>query len=498
MTAPRTATPADRLIPRDVRLAFGVGQMAEGIKTFSFSLFALFYYNSVLGLSGSLAGAAMAIALLFDAVTDPLMGSVSDRWRSKWGRRHPFMAVSALPLGLLFWGLFSPPEGLDQLGLFLWLTLFAVATRTAMTVCHVPHIALGAELTSNFVERTRLVATRQVFGYLGLFVMTLAGFGYFFADERGGRANLDGYSPFGFSMGVLMIVTIWISVWGTRSQIPHLPVPAERPKEDHGIRRAFGATLRDSAGAFRNGSFRRLFSGTLLMYIMIGTESALSLYMYDFFWGLGSKEILYLSLMYPIGLIAGAGVTGRLHSRWDKGPTLVFGVTGWFICQVAPVLLRLADQMPVNGTALLIGTLLAVRIVQGALVQQAVVSFSSMMADITDEHELETGRRQEGIFFGVVSFSGKAASGAGSFFAGFALDVIGWPAGASASGAEAVPAETIRALGIAYGPVVAVFALLALLTYRGYDLDRARHAGILAALQERHRLPIDSPRGPGL
>ncbi|MEZ7978432.1 MAG: MFS transporter [Myxococcota bacterium] len=498
MNAPVSGTPTDRLIPLDVRLAFGLGQMAEGIKGFSFSLFALFYYNSVLGLSASLAGAAMGIALLVDAVTDPLAGSISDRWRSKWGRRHPFMVLSALPLGLSFWGLFSPPQGLSQLGLFAWLTIFAVATRTAMTACHVPHTALGAELTSNFGERTRLVATRQVFGYLGLLVMTLAGFGYFFADDRGGRANVEGYSPFGFSMGVIMVVTILISAWGTRRQIPHLPVPPARASEDEGIRRAFGATLSASASAFQNGSFRRLFSGTLLMYIMIGTESALSLYMYDFFWGLGSQEIMYLSLMYPVGLIAGAGVTRRLHELWDKGPTLILGVSGWFFCQVTPVLLRLGDQMPPNGTELLIGTLLGVRVVQGVLVQQALVSFSSMMADIADEHELDTGLRQEGVFFGVVSFSGKAASGAGSFCAGLALEVIGWPAGASAAGALAVPPETIRALGIAYGPMVAVFALLALFAYRGYDLDRERHAGILDALSERHRQKIDSPRGPGL
>ena len=269
MNAPVSGTPTDRLIPLDVRLAFGLGQMAEGIKGFSFSLFALFYYNSVLGLSASLAGAAMGIALLFDAVTDPLTGSVSDRWRSKWGRRHPFMGVSALPLGLSFWGLFSPPEGLTQFELFAWLTIFAVATRTAITICHVPHTALRAELTSNFGERTRLVATRQVFGYLGVLVMVLAGFGYFFADDRGGRANAEGYSPFGLAMGVLMIVTILVSAWGTRSQIPHLPAPAERANGDSGIRRALGATLGDSAGALSP------FNQTITVFLLGMIASAL-------------------------------------------------------------------------------------------------------------------------------------------------------------------------------------------------------------------------------
>ena len=148
----------DRLIPFSSKLAFGVGQYAEGLKNTGFSLFILFYYNQVLGLSGTMAGMALFIALLFDAITDPLAGSLSDNFRSKWGRRHPFMYVSAIPLALAFVGLFSPPESLSDIGLFAWLTIFAVLTRGAMTLYHVPHLALGAELTENFHERTRIVA----------------------------------------------------------------------------------------------------------------------------------------------------------------------------------------------------------------------------------------------------------------------------------------------------------------------------------------------------
>lgn len=481
-------TPSERVLPRPTRLAYGVGQVAEGIKTFSFSLFVLFYYNSVLGLSGSLTGAAVGIGLLVDAITDPLAGSISDNWRSRWGRRHPFMVGSALPLAMAFGGLFSPPSGLGDLGLFLWLTVFAIATRTAMTAYHVPHISLGAELTSDFAERTRLVATRQICGYLGAFVMAGVGFGGFFADERGGRTNVDAYAPFGWTMAAIMLVTILWSAWGTRREIPHLPQPP--PATEGGAAdavRVLPRLVAESRGAFRNRSFRRLFAGTLLMYVMVGTESALALYMYEFFWALGAREILALSLLYPVGFVIGAGFTRRLHEAWDKSPTLVFGVVGWSFCQLAPVIGRLVDGMPANGTTALIGTLLVFRVVQGAVVQQALVSFSSMMADIADEHELASGRRQEGIFFGVVSFSGKAASGAGSFIAGITLDVIGWPAGLGAGEAIVVSAETVRALGIAYGPLVAVFGVAALAAYRGYDLDRGRHREILRALAERRR-----------
>ena len=105
MTDAPIYTPIDRTLRLDTRLFFGVGQVAEGLKNFSISYFALFYYNHVLGLSGSLTGLALAIALVVDALTDPMMGSLSDNFRSRWGRRHPFMVGGALPLALAFFAL---------------------------------------------------------------------------------------------------------------------------------------------------------------------------------------------------------------------------------------------------------------------------------------------------------------------------------------------------------------------------------------------------------
>ena len=107
-------------------LAFGVGQAAEGIKNQAFNVFLLFYYQQIVGIPGSLAGLALGIALIFDAISDPAAGVISDRFKSRWGRRHPFMFVSAFPLVITFIALFNPPAGMDQFASFLWLTVFAV------------------------------------------------------------------------------------------------------------------------------------------------------------------------------------------------------------------------------------------------------------------------------------------------------------------------------------------------------------------------------------
>ncbi|MDG2333870.1 MAG: MFS transporter [Myxococcota bacterium] len=182
---------------------------------------------------------------------------------------------------------------------------------------------------------------------------------------------------------------------------------------------------------------------------------------------------------------------------WEKSPTLIFGTVGWSLCQIFPIVGRLADVVPGNGTTALIIFLVFVRFLQGVLVQQGYASFSSMMGDIADEHELTTGRRQEGIFFGVVSFSGKAASGVGTFIAGVTLDLISWPAGLGvATEAIAIPAETIRNLGIVYGPLLAVFSVIGPFAYRGYALDRERHTSVLEALAARPELSPTSSTPP--
>ena len=118
--------PAPPPLSRATRLWYASGQFAEGVKNESFANFLLFYYNQVLGLSGSKAGLAIFIALLFDAVTDPLVGALSDRTRSRWGRRHPFLFASAIPLVFTFYGVFAPPGDLTQWQLFAWMVGFTV------------------------------------------------------------------------------------------------------------------------------------------------------------------------------------------------------------------------------------------------------------------------------------------------------------------------------------------------------------------------------------
>lgn len=478
----------DRLVPFSSKFAFGVGQFAEGLKNFGFGFFLLFYYNQVLGLSGTLAGAALFIALLFDAVTDPLAGSLSDNLKSRFGRRHPFMYASAIPLALAFLGLFSPPEGMSEFMLFVWLTVFAVLTRGAMTLYHVPHLALGAEMTENFQERTTIVAFRQFFGTFGGLAAVVLGTSVFFRDAVGGRLAPENYTPYALTLGIMMVLTIWYSAWGTQKEIPHLLKPTPKPPSGFIMR-----LLSEFKEAFQNASFRWLFFGVLIVFIMAGVNGALDLYMLQYFWELTGQQMSILQAAFFIGLMLGTFCTPLLHRFTSKRFGVVLGTAAWAVFQLLPVVLRLLEWFPANTTLELVVTLTAMKFLQGVLLQQAYISFGSMMADVADEHELNFGSRQEGIFFGAISFSGKATSGIGNFIGGIGLDVINWPTGTDIESAADIPAETLVNLGLLYGPIVAAFAVVSVWCYSNYHLTRERHSEILEELRRRRRSQAEAP-----
>ncbi|NNL68212.1 MAG: hypothetical protein HKP30_18325, partial [Myxococcales bacterium] len=182
----------------------------------------MLYYTTVLGLPGTLSGLAIFIALCVDAVTDPLVGSISDHFRSRIGRRHPFMYFAAIPMGLCFYGLFAPPDGLSERQLFAWLTTFAIGVRLFLTFYMVPSGALGPEMTTHYDERTRLVSYRWLIGWMGALAILTSGWFVFFADREvvgDGRLDPANYPQLGLFAGVLVATAILVSSAGTHSVI---------------------------------------------------------------------------------------------------------------------------------------------------------------------------------------------------------------------------------------------------------------------------------------
>jgi Na+/melibiose symporter-like transporter len=468
------------------KTAYGSGQLAEGVKNTAFSVFLLFYYNQVLGLPAGWAGLALGIATVIDAISDPLMGSISDSTRHRWGRRHPYMYASVLPLGVTFALLFRPPAGLGQTGLFVWLLAFTILVRIAMTIYSVPHMALGAELSTDYRERTTIVAYRNFLGYVGATLVVGLGWTYFFRATPAfpnGQLNHAVYPAFGDWFGAIAALSVLVSAWGTHARIADLPVPLAAPQP---------LTLGRLAGEMRetlsNPSFRVLFVGVVLFFVTRGVAQGLDLYMFTHFWRLAPAAILRVQGIGLIGVLVGTVLWVLLAGGIDKKPAFLVGISVYSVFTLLPPLAKIWAWFPAEGDASYVATLAGLSFIAALGAAAALVTSGSMMADIADEHELNTGHRQEGIFFGGLTFAAKATSGLGQFVAGLGLDAIDFPIRAQPG---TVPQETIDALGVLYGPGIAVIAVVAIVILSRYRIDRARHEQIVAALLARRGLSAD-------
>ena len=470
-------------LPFHIKLFFGMGQIAEGLKNRTFETFLFFYYVQVLGLSPGLAGLAMLIAVISDAVTDPLVGTLTDGHRSRMGRRHPFMYGAALPLGLLFVLMFNPPEALDEQGLFIWLTVGSVLARTALSVYHVPHMALGAELSSDYNERTTVVAYRSWFQLASAWSVTPLAFALFFtARPNNENGQLDPSSYFGFSLffGIIMAAAILLTALGTHSRIPMLP--ASPPKTR---RLGPGRVITEFREAWRSPSCR-VFVYTLLgLSIGAGVQRVLELHMFTYFWLLSPEQIRDIGVAGLLGAIVGVPCWARFSRYLGKKWTLILGNIMWMGFLTLPPFAAMLGAFPGKESTLYIPLLVASMVLAAFGNGGTFAVGGSLAADLVDEHALATGERREGMFFGVFGFCGKASPGIGIWLAGLVLEWIDFPVDAEPG---AISELTVNRLVWVYGPTVFLFVTVTTLLMLRYRITKEALEDIQDKLASR-RLP---------
>lgn len=468
----------------ETKFSFGVGAIAEAAIMIAFNTWNMIFYNQVLGLSASLAGLAIAISLLLDAFADPLVGSISDRWRSKLGRRHPFMFVAAVPLAITFFLLYVPPSGLGALGLFLWFTAFATLHRQAMTLYQVPHLALGAELSDDYHERSTVMAYATLFGVFGGAGAFIFGWKWF-QHVQGGPLARTGYPGLALVVGGISAVAILFSAFFTRNQIPRLVQPAHTTQ-----RYALTDMFKEIRGCLSNYNYRVMLIGLIFVSATTGVRETVSSYTSVFFWELSPDKIGTFGLASPPGFFLAFFFTVWMHKRFDKRATIIFALVLMALGGALPVPLRLMGLMPANGSPRLVSALFVAVFVFYLGVAVLTISALSALADIADEHELNTGRRQEGVFFAARTLFAKLSSGFGHIIGGIALDLIHFPKGAKPG---LVPHDTVTMLGILDGPVGTIPAILAIFFYAAYRIDRKKHTEIQAQLAERRKQKLPAP-----
>jgi len=460
---------------------YGLGFTSHGIKDGLFQVFLFFFYNQILGLDAIVTGTALTIALLFDAVSDPLVGVLSDDWKSKnWGRRHPFMFASAIPLGVFLYLLFIPPEGFTHTGLFWWLTTFAILVRLSLTLFIVPAMSLGAEMSTNYEERTSVTTYRITFSaFISPFIILFGLTTYFAPTEAitNGLFNKEAYPDFALLCGILAVLVIFISTYFTKSIIPGLPQNAPAA-----VKMTVVQVFKNLGKALSLKSYKSLISFVMFLHIALGVGIIFTPYYTTYYFGLSEKELGLMILTPAPGGILAFILGPKIGNYLDKKGGVILGtfLAGLFF--TLPFNLRLLGLFPENGSSAVVLLYFLLTVIGYTFLWVSISLSHSMMAEVTDEYQLINNSRQEGLFFSSLSFAYKATVGLGSFIAGLLLNWISFP---KQTQVEDVPAEAIYGIGLVGGPILLAIYLASLIFIVFYPISKSRYSEIRAGLQNK-------------
>jgi GPH family glycoside/pentoside/hexuronide:cation symporter len=465
-------------LPLRLKLGYAAGALLDGIASQGVTIFLFFYVTTVVGVPAALAGVALAAGLVVDALVDPLIGSLSDGWHSRFGRRLPFMAVG-LPGTMLFLILiFSLPVGWSTGAVSAWLTFLSIGLRISISLFLLPYNAVGAELSDDYAERSSIAVWRWGGAMAGALSAVVLGFGVFLGGIEG-PSRRAGYTPLATSLAIIAGIGALIAMRALLSMRDRQhPPPAGSGRIHHRL-------VGEVGEIFGNQSFRTLFAGALLLFTSLAIHSTLGLHANTYFWRMTPGQMQSVTLSLFVGLLLGAPLAGPMLKRLEKRTVLLIGMVGLSLSTSLPTALRLIGLFPFEGRAM-VAILAAAVFVGGALMAAAAISFASMMADTADEHEHLFGARREGLYFAGWAFATKAAAGAGSLVAGIALQVIGFRSTGGGSAAT-LGADTVRWIGIINGPGAGILALAAASTCLFYRLDARKHAAILHDLLHRRQ-----------
>jgi len=456
------------------KVFYGSGATAFGIKDAGFNYFLLIYYNQVLGLDAFLAGTALALAVAIDAVSDIAVGHLSDHWHSRWGRRHPFMFAAIAPVVVTFYLLWNPPEfalATDS-SLFLYLLVMAILVRSGITFFEVPNAALGPELTKDYDDRTRLMAFRYLFGWLGGLTMTVTTYMLLFPSDPAGQMGPNGYQLLGIIGSGAMLIMMLFSSIGTSRHIEELHTPPQGQPALHSTESLKQLAVHFKA-MFRNSSFVAVFFSSLFFGAAAGLSQALSIYISTFFWGLSSSEIGYIPMLGIIAVPVSFFLAPRLAQRFGKKEAAMY--TYFFAIVFLPLayLAQLAGVFPEREEPIYLPLLMLNYLIETTAIITMQIIFASMNADVVEDRSAESeGRRDEGLIYAARNFAKKAVSGMGVMLAGMVLWAANFPEQAQLG---QVDTGTVTTLVLVYLPVFLTLYIASWYVLRNYKIDKSKH-----------------------
>lgn len=434
------------------KLLYGIGDTGNAVVNSAIQFFLMVFYTDGALIAPALASSALLIGKVWDGINDPLFGWVSDRTRSRFGKRRVYMIFGALPLAIAVILLWRVPAGLSNAGTFLWIAATFVLFDTVWTLTNVPYYALTAELTDDYDERASLTAWRMVLAvpaYIVGAALTPVLVGLFVSKR-------EGYGVVGIVYGVLACAVLWTAAAGLR----------ERVQIAWSTARA--APWRTLVDTFRNRPFVRL----LAAYLLANTAFALikTLMAYFVTYQLGMEDQLFLVMGLMLVCVALFLFPWRwLATRWNKGPAYALGLTIGALAVAATFFLPEGPSPWIYVIAVVAGV---------GFSAQWVFPWA-MVPDVVELDRLHTGEHRSGMYYGVWGLATKLSDALGIAATGWLLQLYDYVPNVAQS------THTLTGIRLFFGPVPLIFFALALPLLIWYPITRRSHAEMRRRLEER-------------
>lgn len=464
--------------------SYGAAGLAGGLTRNMIGLYLVFYYTDVIGLNPAYVGAAIMIANVWDAVTDPLMGFISDHTHSRFGRRRIYLLAGAIPFGILLFFTWSPPAGLVGAALFVYLAVILSLLYANYTVVTVPYLALGAELSPDPDERSSVFGFNFAFSYFGMLCGAIIpnlvlefsdniivilherlglfsdGFTQQALQYFGERVNAFRFTAAG--IGLLMTLSCLITFVGTRER-----VVLEKEKEPAERSQVFKTLYGDMLSTLRNRPFFILLMTMLTIDIGSGITSSLMMFVGKY-WVKMEHLIAPFMATYMLCAIVSAAFWVQLSKRTTKKLSYLIG-------QSILTIALFCTFFMVEGKPVRIFVLFAF----SGIGLGAYVMLWSLIADLVDYDEYKTHQRREGSYYGIYTLFSKTAAGIGIFLAGVYLKIIGFEKGAT------VTPDILLKIKMLFGPLTALINLAGVILFCFLHYDKEEHAQIQSELAGR-------------
>jgi len=488
-----SATPKPKPLSFTTKLAYGAGDLGPAITANILAFFLLFFFTNVAGLNPGIAGSILMIGKIWDAVNDPLVGVLSDRTQSRIGRRLPWMIWGAIPFGAFYvlqWIVprFSDNPAVNQWWLFGYYVLVAILFNTAYTAVNLPYTALTPELTQDYNERTSLNSFRFLFS-IGGSILSLILAQVIFAllkptnvQSVGSNCNagVQQYVVLALVCSLLAIVSIYWCVWGIRDRV----LASERHRLETTIEAEIPLKQQIQI-ALSNRPFLYVIGIYFCSWLAVQVTASIIPYFVVNVMGREDQFIPVLLAVQGTALVM-LFVWTEVSKQLGKKAVYFLGMGLWIIAQAG--LYFLQPQQ--------IGLMYLLAVMAGFGVSTAYLIPWSMVPDVVELDELQTGQRREGIFYSFMVLLQKMGLALGLFILGHGLALAGFK--------EQVPCQpppeqgpaALYAIRLAIGPLPTLALILGLILAYYYPITREIHAETLLQLEERRRSQNQHPPEP--